>query len=245
MDDGGILGRVKGLFRARSTQADAHDVDRLRDRLDEAYRSQSQLLAQVRRGVADVSTSRKRVEIQLASLRREIASAGTDATAAVERGDDTAARSALQRQVTLERAAGELLDRHTQLRTEEDKLNGSAADIERQVEEFRLRKDTLSARYTAAQARTEIQSATAGIGATAGEVGRAMQEAEQHTRELEATADAVDELMNDGIIARPGESQDEALMRRFDEALGAVGAPAETVEGEWEGEGHGPQQISQ
>lgn len=231
MADGGLWARLRGLFRSRAAGGDRLDVDELRDRLDEAYRSQSRLLSQVRRGVADVATSRKRVEIQLASLHRQIETAGQEARGAVDRGDDDAARRALERQVTLEKAAGELESRHAKLRSEEERLTDSAAAIERQIEDFRLRKDTLAARASAAQARSEIQQATAGIGATAGEVGRLMAEAERHTRELEATADAVDELMDEGLIARPGESQEEALLRRFDEAL--------------EGGADGPHQISQ
>ncbi|GAA3529886.1 phage shock protein A [Aeromicrobium flavum] len=239
MAEGGLWTRVVRLFRSR-TASDGPDLEQVRERLDEAYRTQSRLLSQVRRGVADVATSRKRVEIQLASLRREIDTAGTEARAAVDRGDDGGARRALERQLALEKAATELDDRHAQLRSEEEQLLNSAAGIERQIEDFRIRKDTLSARYSAAQARNEIHGATSGIGATAGEVGRVMADAERHTRELEATADAVDELMNEGILARPGESQDEALLRRFDEALGSVDEPRGV-----EGDGHGPHQIPQ
>jgi len=231
MADGGIWARLTKVFRARTAQDDSRDVEGLRERLDEAYRTQSQLLSQVRRGVADVVTSRKRVEIQLSSLRREIDAAGTEARTAVDRGDDAAARRAIERQVTLENAAAELEDRHTQLRDEEDRLRDSEGAIERRIEDFRLRKDTLTARYSAAQARAEINDATTGIGSAAGEVGQLMADAERHTRELEARADAVDELMNEGIIRRPGETEDEALRRRFDEAL--------------EGGDDGPHQISQ
>jgi phage shock protein A len=239
MAEGGLWTRVVRLVRSRTASDDGPDLEEVRERLDDAYRTQSRLLSQVRRGVADVATSRKRVEIQLASLRREIETAGTEASAAVERGDDGGARRALERQLALEKAATELDNRHTQLRSEEEQLNNSAAGIERQIEDFRIRKDTLSARYSAAQARNEIHGATSGIGATAGEVGHVMADAERHTRELEATADAVDELMNEGILARPGESQDEALLRRFDEALGSVDEPRGV-----EGDGHGPHQIS-
>lgn len=219
MADGGIWARLTKVFRARTAHDDTQDVDALRDRLDEAYRTQSLLLSQVRRGVADVVTSRKRVEIQLSSLRREIQAAGTEAKAGVDRGDDVAARGAIERQVALENAAAELEDRHAQLRDEENRLHASAGTIERQIEDFRLRKDTLTARYSAAQARSEINDATTGIGSSSSEVGQLMADAERHTRELEATADAVDELMHEGIITRPGESEDEALRRRFDEAL--------------------------
>lgn len=243
MAEGGLWTRMTRVFRAERAHRDGRDVDKLAEQLDAAHRTQSALLAQVRRGVADVATSRKRVEIQLASLKREIDQAGADAKAAVDRGDDTAARSALSRQVMLEKAASELGDRHAKLRAEEDDLNDSAAGIERQIEDFRVRKDTLSARYSAARARTEIHEATAGIGAASGEVGRAMAEAEQHTRELEATADAVDELINDGIITRPGESDDDALRRRFDEALG--GAASSLDAAPQEGPARGQDQIPQ
>jgi len=231
MADGGIWTRLTKVFRSRTERDDSGDVDALRDRLDEAYRTQSQLLSQVRRGVADVVVSRKRVEIQLSSLRREIDAAGTEAKGAVDRGDDAAARRAIERQVALENAAAELEDRHTQLRDEEQRLEASAGSIERQIEDFRLRKDTLTARYSAAQARSQINDATTGIGSAAGEVGQLMADAERHARELEATADAVDELMNEGLMTRAGETEDEALRRRFDEAL--------------EGDDHGPHQISQ
>ncbi len=231
MADGGIWTRLTKVFRSRTSRDDSQDVEALRDRLDEAYRTQSQLLSQVRRGVADVVVSRKRVEIQLSSLRREIQAAGSEAQAAVQRGDDQSARRAIERQVALENAAAELEDRHTQLRDEEQRLESSAAGIERQIEDFRLRKDTLTARYSAAHARSQINDATAGIGSAHSEVGQLMADAERHARELEATADAVDELMGEGIIRRPGESEDEALRRRFDEALG--------------GDDHGPHQISQ
>jgi phage shock protein A len=71
------------------------------------------------------------------------------------------------------------------------------------------------------------------------EVNQAMESAERHTRELEAKADAVDELVDGGIISRPGESPDDAEQRRFDTALGERHDP------ELEGHGDGPQQISQ
>lgn len=247
MADGGIWTRLTRWLRGSAgggSTRDGGDITRLQDRMDDSYRSQTQLLSQVRRGVADVATSRKRVQIQLVSLRRDIAAADESAKAAVERGDDSGARSALARQVMLEKAERELADRHATLAAEEDKLTASADEIERRIEDFRLRKDTLTARRSAAEARTEIQAATQGIGASTGEVGRAMAEAERHTRELEATADAVDELVNEGIIARPGETEDEALQRRFDEALGSV-EPAPAPVSPREENGDGPHPISQ
>ncbi|WP_162891144.1 PspA/IM30 family protein [Aeromicrobium sp. A1-2] len=209
--------RIATIFRSWRFRGD--DVDGLKDRLDETYRTQTALLRQVRRGVADVATSRKRVELQLVALTQQSAQLDDEARQAVARGDDDGARSVLTRKVAIEKAAQDLTARHADLKSEENNLTATALKVERDVEAFRVRKDTLAARHTAAAARAEINSATSGINSSVSDVGQAMASAERRTRELEATADAVDELVADGIVGRPGESADAALGRQFDAAL--------------------------
>ncbi len=204
---------------ARSWRSGGDDAEDLKDKLDQTYRTQTGLLQQVRRGVADVATSRKRVELQLVSLGQQAAQLDDEARGAVTQGDDDRARALLTRKVTIEKAAVELKTRHADLRSEEDKLEATALKIEQEVESFRIRKDTLAARHTAAAARAEINSATGGINSSVSDVGQAMESAERRTRELEATADAVDELVAEGVVGKPGESPDEALGRQFDAAL--------------------------
>ncbi|AWB91948.1 PspA/IM30 family protein [Aeromicrobium chenweiae] len=202
-----------------SRRAGGEDAESLKDRLDETYRNQTALLRQVRRGVADVATSRKRVELQLTSIAQQAAQLDDQARQAVDRGDDDAARGFLTRKVMLEKTAADLQERHDALKAEEDKLEVSAMKIEQEVEGFRVRKDTLAARHTAAAARAEINSATSGIGSAVSDVSQAMESAERRTRELEAQSDAVDELVAEGIVTKPGESPDDALRRQFDAAL--------------------------
>jgi phage shock protein A len=167
-------------------------------------------------------SSRKRVELQLATIGQQTAQLDDEAKQAVAQGRDDDARAALTRKVALEQAAGNLRTQRDDLRAEELKLEGTAAKIEQDVESFRVRKDTLSARHTAASARVEINSAASGINSAVSEVGQAMEAAERRTRELESTADAVDELVAEGIVSRPGESADAALLRQFDAALGSA-----------------------
>jgi phage shock protein A len=209
--------RIARIFRSRRSGGD--DVEALKDKLDESYRAQTALLRQVRRGVADVATSRKRVELQLVALSQQAAALDDQARQAVAQGNDDDARSILTRKVTLEKTAADLQDRHADLKREEDKLEATARTVEQDVEAFRVRKDTLAARHTAAAARAEINSATSGINSSVSDVGQAMESAERRTRELEATADAVDELVAEGIVSKPGEHPDVALARQFDAAL--------------------------
>lgn len=239
MAGGGIAARIARWWRSRAAERELDDPGRLRSRLDETYREQIALLTSVRRGVAEVATSRKRVEVQLAQLQRKVDDADEHARQAVDRGDDAGARDALTRKVTLEKAKTELADRHAALSREEQALEQSAVRVERQIEDFRMRKDTLNARFSAASARAEINDATRGIASATSEVGQAMTAAERHTRELEATADAVDELVTEGVITRPGESTEDALARHFDAALGEGTAADDETKGN-----DGPQQIS-
>ncbi len=209
-----IWQRIVRLFRSLFSRGD--DIAQLSERLDETYRQQTRLLQQVRRGYADVDTSRKRVELQLAQLRQQEAQLETDARQAVSDGDDDRAREILGRKLTLEKAEAELVERQSALRAEQERLQLSVTQVENDVEQFRVRKDTLNARHAAAAARAEINSATTGINAAGSEVGQAMADAERRTRELEATADAVDELVADGVVQRAGEDPRQAELRRFD-----------------------------
>lgn len=214
-----IWKRLTRIFGSRRNR-DADDIQSLKGKLDESYRAQAALLQQVRRGVADVATSRKRVELQIAQLNQQGQQLDAAARAAVANGDDDAARAALTRKVTLDKAIAGLAEQHSGLKVEEDKLEDSARQIQMQVEEFRLRKDTLTARHTAAAARAEINSATTGISSRAGEVGQAVEAAERRTRELEAKADAVDELVREGVISGPG--QDPHSTESFDSRFEAL-----------------------
>jgi len=209
-----IWQRIVRLFRSWFSRGD--DMTALSERLDQTYRQQTQLLQQVRRGYADVDTSRKRVELQLNQLRQQESQLDADARQAVAQGDDDKAREILGRKLQLEKAEADLTERHAALKAEQDRLQVSVTKVENDIEAFRVRKDTLNARRAAATARSEINRATKGINAAGSEVGQAMSAAEQRTRELEATADAVDELVADGVIAQAGDDPHDVEMRRWD-----------------------------
>ena len=209
--------RVSKWWGSRRSGSD--DAGALKDRLDQTYRTQTGLLQQVLRGVADVSTSRKRVDLQITQLAQQAAQLDQQAKDAVAAGRDDDARAVLTRKVTLEATAADLQAQRDDLLAEERKLEQSADRIRQDVESFRVRKDTLSARHTAASARAEISSATSGINSTVSEVGQAMETADRRTREMEAKADAVDELVAEGVVGTAGESADAALARQFDAAL--------------------------
>jgi phage shock protein A len=68
------------------------------------------------------------------------------------------------------------------------------------VDAFRTRKETLKATYTAAEAQTRISEAFSGISEEMGDVGMAIQRAEDKTAQMQARAGAIDELMASGAL---------------------------------------------
>ena len=65
-----LMKRISLIFRSKANKA-LDKAEDPRETLDYSYQRQLDLLAKVRRGVADVATSRKRVELQVAQLEQQ------------------------------------------------------------------------------------------------------------------------------------------------------------------------------
>jgi phage shock protein A len=105
----------------------------------------------------------------------------------------------------VQQQALELEAQHADLAGQEEKLTLAAQRLQSQVEAFRTRKETIKASYTAAEAQTRINEAVTGISDEMGEVGLAIQRAEDKTQQLQARAGAIDDLIAAGTLdAGPG-----------------------------------------
>jgi phage shock protein A len=186
-----------------SKRNSGRDTADFKERLDDTYRSQAASLQQVRRAVADVVTSRKRVELQLNKFAAQSQQLDQQAQAFVAAGDDEQARAALTRKVAIDKSLAQVKQQRDDLLAQESHLQGTLDALERDVEGFRVRKDTLSARHTAASARASANDATTGINSQFSQVNQELADVERSTRELDATADALEE------IARPADDADE------------------------------------
>src|SRR3954468_23408688 len=117
----GVMKRMGMIFRAKANKA----LDRAedpRETLDYSYQRQLELLQQVRRGVADVATSRKRLELQLNQLRQQSDKLEAQGRQALAAGREDLAREALTRRSGLQQQMADLETQHAQLQAEEEKL---------------------------------------------------------------------------------------------------------------------------
>ncbi len=204
--------RFTMIFRAKANKA----LDRAedpRETLDYSYQRQIELLSKVRRGVADVATSRKRVELQVNQLEQQSAKLQGQAQKAIDMNREDLAREALTRKSGLTTQINDLKVQHAQLQGEEEKLTLAQQRLQTKVEAFRTKKETIKATYTAAEAQTRINEALSGVGDEMGDVGQAIQRAEDKTAQMQARAGAIDELIASGAlddVTAPGGGDDIA-----------------------------------
>ena len=194
-----LMKRISLIFRAKADKA----LDRAedpRETLDYSYKRQLELLTKVRRGVADVATSRKRVELQGAQLQQQSDKLTEQAQKALSMGREDLAREALTRKSALSGQMNDLKAQQSQLQGEEEKLTLASQRLQAKVESFRTQKETIKAKYTAAEAQTRINEAFSGISEEMGDVGMAVQRAEDKTAQMQARAGAIDELIASGAL---------------------------------------------
>ncbi len=197
-----IMQRMSLIFRSKANKA-LDSAEDPRETLDYSYTQQQALLQKVRRGLADVATSRKRLELQMQQLDQQSAKLQTQAQQALAQGREDLAREALTRRASLQQQAGDMGAQHANLQAEEEKLTTSSQRLQAKIEAFRTRKETLKATYTAAEAQSKINEAFTGISEEMGDVGMAIERAEDKTAQMQARAGAVDELIASGALNDP------------------------------------------
>ncbi|HWH34288.1 MAG TPA: PspA/IM30 family protein [Acidimicrobiales bacterium] len=198
-----------------------------RETLDYSYEKQLEMLQQVRRGVADVATSRKRIELQAVQLKQKADKLDTQARQAVGQGREDLAREALARRSGIVTQLRDLDAQHAQLDGEEAKLVEASQRLQAKVEAFRTRKETIKANYTAAEAQAKIGEAVSGISEEMGDVGLAVQRAEDKTAALQARAGAVDELLASGALDDVTGTPRDDIQAELDQLSATSGVDAE------------------
>jgi phage shock protein A len=145
-------------------------------------------------------SSRKRVELQINQLQQSSDKLDRQARDALAAGREDLARDALTRKAGVQGQLSDLNGQYSSLQGEEEKLTAASRGLQAKVDAFRTRKETIKATYTAAEAQTRINEAFTGISEEMGDVGMAIQRAEDKTAQMQARAGAIDELMASGAL---------------------------------------------
>lgn len=184
--------------------------------LDFAYQKQLESLQQVRRNVADVLTAEKRLELQSAQLRQSVDKLNAQAQQALQQGREDLARLALTRAQTAQQQIAGLDQQVAQLKEQEQKLELMAQKLQAKVEAFRTQKETLKAQYSAAQASTKIGEAVTGLSEQMADVAMMVDRAQEKTAQMQARAQAIDQLVDSGVLDQIGPGSQDDIQRQLD-----------------------------
>jgi len=195
----GVFNRISSIFQAKTNKA-LNKIEDPRETLDLSYEKQLEQLTKVRKSVADVATSRKRIELQAAELQKQADKLQGQAKAALEQGNEDLAREALVRRTAIASQLSDLEVQHTQVAEQEQKLIETSQVLQTRVEQFRTQKETIKATYTADEAQTKIGEAVSGISDSMGDAGQAMIRAQDKIADMQARAGAMDELISSGAL---------------------------------------------
>jgi phage shock protein A len=195
----GLIERAVTVIQAKLSKLIGRAEDP-RETLDYSYEKQLEMLQNVKRGVADVVTAKKRLQLQAQKLEQGVVKLDSQAREAIGAGREDLARTALERKVGVQQQLQDL-DRQTQeLEAQQQKLVENERTLSARIESFRSEKEVIKAQYSAAEAQVKIGEAATGIGDQMQNTGQAVQRAREKTEEMQARGQAMDELIASGTL---------------------------------------------
>jgi phage shock protein A len=171
-----------------------------RETLDYSYEKQLEMLQNVKRGVVEMVTAKRRIQQQAERVGENITRLDRQARQALDADREDLARLALQRKQTALAELEGLDEQIAGMEREQEKLTQAEQRLQAKVDAFRNQKEIIKAQYTAAQAQVRIGAALGGISEEMGDVSMAVQRAENKTDQMRAKAGAIDELVASGVL---------------------------------------------
>ena len=220
----GLGGRMSTVVKAKISKL----LDRAEDpaeTLDYGYQKQVELLQNVKKGIADVTTSKKRLQMQSQKIEQSVVKLDTQARQALAQGREDLARAALERKTVAQTELQSLDSQVQQLEQQQQQLTDNEKKLRAKIEAFRTKKEVIKAQYSAAEAQVKISEAANGVGEEMADLGLAIQRAEDKTEEMRARASAVEELEAAGTfddLSQLGGGQDD-----IDRELAQLGADSQ------------------
>ncbi len=221
----GILSRTSYVIRSKINSV-LNRAEDPTETLDYSYEQMRDQLQQVKRGIADLTTQKKRLEMQKRRLEENVEKHNDQARTAVQQDREDLARRALEKKKTKMNQIDDLERQISDLQNQQDSLIEQKNELQTRIEEFRTKKETMKARYEAAEASSTVSEAMTATGEEFEDVGRAIERAEEQTEDMEARAAALDELHESGAFEDVMSDKDN-IDRELEELATDSGVEAE------------------
>ena len=197
----GMGGRMSTVIKAKINKM----LDKAEDpaeTLEYSYQKQMELLQNVKKGIADVVTSKKRLQLQQQKLEQQVVKLDTQARQALAAGREELARTALERKQfaqtelqSLDQQVAELEQQQQKLIDKEQKLRDEDRPVPHQ-------EGGHQGAVLGRRGPVKISEAATGVGEEMADVGLAMQRALDKTENMRARAERDGRARGRGRVRR-------------------------------------------
>lgn len=210
----GLLSRTTTLIKVKVSKLLGAAEDP-REMMDYSYEKQLSMLQDVRRGIVDVTTSKRRLELQKSKLDDSMTKLQDQAKQAMSANREDLARTALERRAMIEQQSSDLGTQIQNLDGEQAKLEQAESRLRTKIEAFRTKKEVVKAQYSAAEAQVRIGESVTGLSEEMADVGMAIDRAQEKTESMQARAGAIDELIASGALDDVTSSGQDSIDREL------------------------------
>ncbi len=204
----GLINRMSALVKQKVNKM-LDKFEDPREALDYSYQKQQELLIKLRRDIAEVIAAKKRLEIQKSKLVDSMYKLEEQAKQALDMNREDLARLALMKKNSNLLHLQDINKQLEEMEKEQLRLEETEKRLSAKVEEFKLKKEVIKAKYTAAQAEVKIKESITGISEEMADVGLTMERAEEKVESMRAKAEALDEMIESGVLTDYTSNKDE------------------------------------
>ena len=147
----GMMSRMATIVKSKMNRV-MDNAEDPRETLDYSYEKQLELLRNVKRGVVEMVTAKRRLEMQASKVQANLTTLDSQARQALEAGREDLARLALERKQAAVMELQGLDQQFADMEIEQEKLTNAEKRLQAKVQAFRTKKEVIKAQYNAAQA---------------------------------------------------------------------------------------------
>lgn len=185
--------------------------------LDLSYEKMLSGLQEVKAHLVDVVTEQQRLHNRVEKTKKGLEERDEEAKAALKLGKEDLARQALSLKHTETQTLTELEASLGRMTVQVEKLRQTEAKYRQRIEQFKHQKEVTKATYQAAKAQVEVNESLTGISNEINGVGNAIERAQDKNEQMQARAQAMDTLVENGVLNDPFDTQD-SVKRDLNEA---------------------------
>ena len=179
------------------------------ENLEYSFEKHKESISSLRRDIAELLSAKKHLQVQRDKLRDATQVLDHQAHLAIEYNNESLARHILERK-NLNLMQLQKLDKQiASLDAEKNKLQQIEKSLTAKVDEIKARIAIIKAQYSAAESEVRIKESITGVLNEVSDLRVALKKAEDKLEKMKARSDALDQMIDSGLLADYDSNEDK------------------------------------